>query len=346
MVAAIDIICASWNRSEAIRPTIDSVLAQSFTDWRLIVVSDGSTDDTDDVVRSYTDPRVQLIRSRRYGQAGGPRNDGLAISTAPAIAYLDDDDRWMPDHLAVLQRAFESGARLVSTASFGVNQEGVEQYRTDVLNLVWHPDLQLLWPIYEPSRVGHVRGLPESVGGWTTDQNGFEDWDMWLRLADAGERFTPLPDRTVVMYLSDTSLRHRKELKYWIDLGALPDESACEELTRRLRVPEVQDELRAMFCAASTEFHVDRAKLGELCMPAEVTIDMIVERLEALAKDTSIGMLQDLKFVPEDGEFRVVKPLQCTTDWHADRLRDYLLRHDSERMDFVRRLVKEIAPRG
>ncbi|MDY7090803.1 MAG: glycosyltransferase, partial [Actinomycetota bacterium] len=67
-----------------ITPTRSHRLRTHGPDPRLIVVSDGSTDDTDDVVRSYTDPRVQLIRSRRYGQAGGPRNDGLAISTVPA----------------------------------------------------------------------------------------------------------------------------------------------------------------------------------------------------------------------------------------------------------------------
>lgn len=344
MVAAIDIICPSWNRSEAIRPTIAGVLAQSFTDWRLLVVSDGSTDDTDDVVRSYSDPRIQLIRVERHGHPSGPRNAGLAAATAPAIAYLDDDDRWLPEHLAVLQRSFASGARLVVTASIGVNHEGAEQYRSDVLNLVWHPELQLLWPLYETSRVGHLRGLPEKVGGWTLEQTGHEDWDLWLRLADAGERFTPVTDRTVLMYLSDSSRRHTVPVEHRIELGALPDESACDELTSRLRSPEIQDELRASFSDAMAEFYLDRAAHGELSMPAEVTMDMVLERVRALATDSGIGMLQELTCVPEDGRFLVVHPLQCSSARHADRLRDFMYRHDSGRHAVVRRLIGEITP--
>ncbi|MDT5043225.1 MAG: hypothetical protein QOE51_4210, partial [Actinoplanes sp.] len=67
MAATIDIVCPAWNRSAAIKRTIDSVLAQTMPDWRLLVVSDGSTDDTDDVVRSYADSRVTLIRAERHG---------------------------------------------------------------------------------------------------------------------------------------------------------------------------------------------------------------------------------------------------------------------------------------
>ncbi|WP_338781600.1 glycosyltransferase family A protein [Streptomyces sp. DG1A-41] len=343
MTAAIDVICPAWNRSEAIRPTIDSVLAQTFDDWRLIVVSDGCTDDTDDVVRSYDDERVQLIRTERHGHPGGPRNIGLAASTAPAIAYLDSDDLWLPEHLAVLRREFDSGARLVATASIGMNAQGEEEYRSHPLNGLWHPELQLLWPLYEPSRVGHVRGLPESVGGWTTDHTGMEDWDLWLRLADAGERFTTVADRTVVMFLSDTSRRRTMTVSHHLTLGTLPDEAACGKLTEAIRDPEVQDELRSCFATEMLRFYSAKAASGELVMPKGMTTDEALTGMEKFVTDPATPMLRELTFVQEEDHFAVVHPLQCSSDRHAERLRAFLRTHDAGRHAIVRRLIATVS---
>ncbi|NEC20059.1 glycosyltransferase family 2 protein [Streptomyces parvus] len=340
--AAIDVICPAWNRSEAIRPTIDSVLAQTFEDWRLIVVSDGCTDDTDDVVRSYEDERVQLIRTERHGHPGGPRNIGLAASTAPAIAYLDYDDEWLPDHLAVLRRELDAGARLVATASIGMNDKGEEEYRSHPLNGLWHPDLQLLWPLYEPSRVGHVRGLPESVGGWTTEQTGMEDWDLWLRLSDAGERFTTVLDRTVRMHLSDTSRRHTMAVRHRLDLGTLPDEAACTKLTEAIGTPAVQDELRACFAGEMLRFYRSIAEAGELVTPRGMTYDEALTGLEKFVTDPAVPMLRELTFAAEEGGFAVVHPLQCASERHAERLREFLLLRDAGRHAIVRRLIAAV----
>src|SRR5699024_7666865 len=113
----IDIGCLTYNRSEQIGRTIESTLDQSVRDWRLIVVSDGSTDDTEDVVLSYTDPRICLVRSEPHGHPGGPRNIGLRHVQAPYVAYLDHDDHWHPDHLSTLDRtSVVSGSTLDRSA--------------------------------------------------------------------------------------------------------------------------------------------------------------------------------------------------------------------------------------
>ena len=83
MAARIAVICPAFNRSAAILPTVESVLAQTVQDWELFVVSDGSTDDTDEVVRAVRDPRVRLLRVANHGCPGGPRNAGLAATSAP-----------------------------------------------------------------------------------------------------------------------------------------------------------------------------------------------------------------------------------------------------------------------
>ncbi|MFF8379442.1 glycosyltransferase family 2 protein [Streptomyces sp. NPDC015661] len=340
--AAIDVICPAWNRSEATRPTIDSVLAQTFTDWRLLVVSDGSTDDTDDVVRSYENERVRLIRSERHGHPGGPCNIGLAAATAPAVAYLDSDDQWLPEHLSVLQREFDAGTRMVVTASIGRNEQGEEVYRSHPLNGVWHPELQLLWAFCEPSRVGHPRGLAEDVGGWTTEHTGMEDWDLWLRLADAGERFRTVNDRTVVMYLSDTSRRRTMTVRHRLTLGTLPDQRACERLTEEIRDPKIQEELRSSFVTEMLRFPHAKAAAGDLVVPAGMSVEDALTQMQEFVTDPATPMLRELTYVEEDGHFAVVQPLQCSSDRHAERLRAFLTTHDAGRHAVVRRLIATV----
>jgi glycosyltransferase involved in cell wall biosynthesis len=265
-----------------------------------------------------------------------PRNIGLAAVTAPYVAYLDSDDRWLPEHLAVLRREFEGGARLVATASVAMNAQDEEQYRSEPLNAVWHPELQLLWPMYEPSRVGHVRGLAEGVGGWTTEHTGLEDWDLWLRLADAGERFTPVSDRTVLMYLSDSSRRRTMAVRHRIELGRVPDVAAFAE---RLRSPETQAELRALYAARRLCFYREKAAAGELVYPAGVTAEQVLTWVAQFV-DPSTPMYPELT-VASDGT--VFLPLKVSNDAHAARLKAFLRIHDGGRHNVLRRLIAAVA---
>ncbi|HEV2664421.1 MAG TPA: glycosyltransferase family A protein, partial [Blastocatellia bacterium] len=87
----------TFNRADTIKRAIRSVQAQTFTDWELIVVDDGSTDDTAARIEGC-DPRLKLIRQENQGTAGA-RNTGLRASAGSYIAFLDSDDEWLPHHL-------------------------------------------------------------------------------------------------------------------------------------------------------------------------------------------------------------------------------------------------------
>jgi glycosyltransferase involved in cell wall biosynthesis len=87
----------AFNRADTIRRAIRSVQAQTFTNWELIVVDDGSTDDTVALIEGC-DPRLKLIRQENQGTAGA-RNAGLSASAGSYIAFLDSDDEWLPHHL-------------------------------------------------------------------------------------------------------------------------------------------------------------------------------------------------------------------------------------------------------
>lgn len=97
----IAVIIPVHNGAPYLRPCLDSVLAQTASFHELIVVDDGSTDATPEIIRSYCarDPRVRSLRLANHGRPAAPRNRGAAASTSEWIAFLDADDVWHPDKL-------------------------------------------------------------------------------------------------------------------------------------------------------------------------------------------------------------------------------------------------------
>ena len=103
---AIAVIMPVYNRARIVRRAIDSVLAQDFGDFELIVADDGSTDDTCDVVAAIKDPRVTLLRAERNQGSNAARNRGINAARAPLIAFLDSDDVYLPNKLGFVVRLF------------------------------------------------------------------------------------------------------------------------------------------------------------------------------------------------------------------------------------------------
>lgn len=96
------VVIPAYNAGFSIAETVGTVLAQTWTDFELLVVDDGSSDATRAIVREFEarDPRVKLIASRRFGRPAGPRNLGIRKSQGDYIAFLDADDLWKPEKLA------------------------------------------------------------------------------------------------------------------------------------------------------------------------------------------------------------------------------------------------------
>src|SRR5207237_4177688 len=89
-----------FNRVRSIGAAIDSALAQDMKELEVLVVDDGSTDATREVVGGHPDPRVRLIARERRGGAAAARNAGIAAAAGDYIAFLDSDDVWLPGKLA------------------------------------------------------------------------------------------------------------------------------------------------------------------------------------------------------------------------------------------------------
>lgn len=100
MVPTVSVVIPTFNRGALLLEAVQSVIAQTWTDWELIVVDDGSTDCSLDTVEALRDSRLRLVRLRHSGSPARARNAGAAVARGEWIAFLDSDDRWRPEKLS------------------------------------------------------------------------------------------------------------------------------------------------------------------------------------------------------------------------------------------------------
>ena len=127
----VSVIMPAYNSEVYIRESIDSVLAQTFADFELIVVDDGSTDTTAAIAESYSDSRIRLIRQPNRGVSVA-RNTGLEASQGQFITFLDSDDLYYPDFLKTLHRLIQSNQTEMSFSNYSESDRAEDMQKTDV----------------------------------------------------------------------------------------------------------------------------------------------------------------------------------------------------------------------
>src|SRR5689334_3989287 len=182
-----DVVMPLYNKEEFVGATIDAVLAQSFSDWRLIIVDDGSTDGSAELVRSYGDPRITMIRQKNQG-VGPARNAGIRSGTTEWIAFLDADDVWNGDHLAELDelRMTYPEAGLVGCAfrrlSGTIDPEYKSRGSSERRIARYFAECAAGRELLVTSSAAVRRTAIDAVGSFQ-DLPGNEDVELWARLA-------------------------------------------------------------------------------------------------------------------------------------------------------------------
>lgn len=116
------IIIPTYNRASFIKKSIDSVIAQDYEHWELIVVDDASTDDTPSILSSYSDRRIKLIRNEINIERSASRNKGIALAQGEYICFLDSDDYFLPHHLSSIAQAIQQASDPIALFHTGVLQ--------------------------------------------------------------------------------------------------------------------------------------------------------------------------------------------------------------------------------
>jgi len=178
-------IIPSYNRADMIAATIDSVLAQEFADVEIIVVDDGSTDATMDVLARYGD-RIQIHRQPNKGP-GAARNLGISRATGQYLAFLDSDDLWFPWTLATYKQAIDTHSKPAAVVSLPTefsDPATLAAARPKPPEFRSHADFfssSRAW--FLPSGWTVRADVMRQVGGFA--QADCEDCDIWLRLGTA-----------------------------------------------------------------------------------------------------------------------------------------------------------------
>lgn len=220
LVLGIDVIIPVFNGAAYIEAAIQSVRQQTFPPERIIVVNDGSTDGTAEVVARLAEADARVVHlARRNSGVSAARNAGIAASSAPFIAFLDADDIWLPEKLQRQMEAFERGGPetgFVHSSYFFINARGERLLDRNVVPPKQRGDIfmPVLLEGYvlsgSASSVAVRRDVLDKAGHFDERLFHGEDWDLWIRLARISKvDFTP--EAVVGIRVHDQSAQRRPQ---------------------------------------------------------------------------------------------------------------------------------------
>lgn len=197
--ARVTVIIPTYNWSSVLPYSIGSVLRQTFRDFELLVVGDGCTDDSEQVVAAIRDPRVRWINlPENTRHQSGPNNEALRQAEGEIIAYLGHDDLWLPHHLEQHVRALDAtGADVAYSLCLLV--AGESSYWPSFPR----PQAGVFSP---PSAMTHRRAMTEAIGGWhdydsaESRANDSPDVELWRRARAKGRPFTFVPHLSAIKF--------------------------------------------------------------------------------------------------------------------------------------------------
>lgn len=205
---AVSIILPAYNGAPWIAKAIQSVLTQSFSDFELLIINDGSTDDTETIALRFAgqDRRIRYIRNEHNLGIQRTRNISLEQSRCDYVAEIDQDDAWVDRNKVKKQLDFLKAHLdhvLIGTGAIMVDSKGKEITRFLMPKTDEEIRKKLLRKnCFIHSSVMYRKSVVQAVGGYTVEKMS-EDHDLWLRLGRRG-KFANLPDYAVQYYLNMT----------------------------------------------------------------------------------------------------------------------------------------------
>lgn len=254
--ALVSIIMPAYNAEKYIADAIQSVLAQTYSAWELIVVDDGSIDRTATIVNEFVrqDSRIKYI-FQENGRLGKARNTGIASASGPLIAFLDSDDLWIQEKLEKQTRAMaENNADVVFSNAWVFTDDYLNAHSetlTSVDGLFSGPDFfdSLVLQNHVPVLTVLLKRTALDKTGLFEEAkpyHGCEDYDLWLRLAKAGFVFYGMPDVLARYRRHETAMTAMPSSMFQLTLLIVRryiDQCRLSELDKQRRVTRLYREL-------------------------------------------------------------------------------------------------------
>ena len=233
----VSVIIPTYNRAHLIGRAIQSVLNQTYQDFEVIVVDDGSTDNTEEVIKEYQeqDRRIRYIRHEKNKGGSAARNTGIKLAKGKYIGLLDDDDEWLPEKLEKQMRKFQNSSEKVGVIYSGFFYIS-EKSGKIVSEIIPH----LRGKVYANLLKGCILGSPtplikkrcfQKAGFFDETLPSCQDWDMWIRLSKYYD-FDFVPDILAKHHVHGGQIsadlnakivaREKLMEKYWVNFSKNP----------------------------------------------------------------------------------------------------------------------------
>lgn len=204
LTPAVSVVIPCYKQAEYLREAVDSVVAQTFTDWELIIVDDGSPDDTaataEAIIAEHPGRSIRLLR-KQNGGVSEARNEGIRMARGAYILPLDADDMIRPTMLektvGLLDSIPDIAIAYTDITHFGIVERTIQAAAFDATKIPINNQLNYC-SLYR-------REAWERTGGYRSIYWGYEDWDFWVGCAAAGLRATRVPEPLLLYRVKDES---------------------------------------------------------------------------------------------------------------------------------------------
>lgn len=199
----ISVVMPVYNAGKYLREAIDSILNQTYTDFEFIIIDDGSTDSSPDIVRNCQDPRIRFYQNEHNMGVAATLNRGLELATGEYIARMDSDDIAYKERFEIQVRYLDSRQDVAVCGSAIMLYDGVEDYSQRTFSLRYEDvllDLLFSCAVAHPTVMMRRRTLVEHSLSYELEYKGCEDYRLWTQIARVAK----------IENLSESLLHYRK----------------------------------------------------------------------------------------------------------------------------------------
>ncbi len=271
----VSVVIPTYNSAEYLSEAIDSVLSQSYDNWEILIVDDGSTDNTRDIIKKY-DNSIKYYYKKNEGVSKA-RNFGIEKAQGKYVAFLDSDDYWEVDKLerqvASLENENISGRACYSSFTLfegGFNIVGVrksERYSSALEDLMLQCNV-----VGTPSTVIVERSLFDNVGGFDPALSLCADWEMWIRLATVTE-FIYIEEPLIKYRLHESNMSNNATLLEEDTLKLLEKAFSLENISKKIIEKKNKAYAKNYMILAGTYFQTRRYKDFIRCASQALMLD-------------------------------------------------------------------------
>lgn len=184
----VSVIIPTYNRARLLKRSIQSVLNQTYQDFEIIIVDDGSNDNIEDVVNSFNNDKIRYIRHGENRGPGAARNTGIELAESDYIAFQDSDDEWLPWKIEKQMQCFEASSpqvgvvytglwRVKGNKKFYIPSHRIAKKEGDIHDIICRCNF-----VAAPTAVVRKECF-RKAGMFDEGLPQFEDWELWIRIS-------------------------------------------------------------------------------------------------------------------------------------------------------------------